>query len=89
MSSTVAPLPPCPWCNTARHVQPAGGLRTFYCRRCQREFDDSDDGEVGYGRPEKYAMRKESQQERKQRERNQRVSEGLKLAWARRKADKK
>lgn len=64
-TTTAAPIPPCPWCHSSASVQPAGGLRTFYCRRCQREFDDTDDGEIGYGRPEKYAMRKESRQARK------------------------
>ena len=67
----VQPLPPCPWCHTAAHVQPAGQPRSFYCRRCQREFDDSEDGEVGYGRPEKYAMRKETQQQARQQARKQ------------------
>lgn len=50
----------CPWCHTAKHVRPSGTtLRSFYCGKCQREFDDSDDGVVGYGNPEKYATRNE------------------------------
>jgi len=63
METTI--LPPCPWCHTARHVQPAGQLRVFYCRRCCREFDDGNDSDsaggdtIGYGRPDRRMEREE------------------------------
>jgi len=64
-------IPACPWCNTTRHVQPAGGLRVFYCRKCCREFDDGDDadgtaGGIGYGPPDRRMIREENQRERTQ-----------------------
>jgi len=53
--------PACPWCRTAKHVQPSGTtLRAYYCGKCLREFEDGDDGTVGYGSPEKYAVRNEN-----------------------------
>jgi hypothetical protein len=58
------PLAKCPWCNTNKHVR-LTGFRHFYCGRCGREFDDCDDGETGYGRPEKYAERNEWQQQQR------------------------
>jgi transposase-like protein len=53
--------PSCPWCGTAKHVHTSGAsLRSFYCGKCRREFDDDPDTDVGYGRPEKYAIRNEN-----------------------------
>jgi hypothetical protein len=66
-TTIAAPLPPCPWCKTVRHVQPAGQPRSFYCRKCRREFDDGDDGDspggdtIGYGRPDRRLEREERQ----------------------------
>ena len=52
--------PHCPWCNTNKHVRTSGtNLHAFYCGRCGREFEDVDDGDVGYGRPEKRMEREE------------------------------
>ena len=68
-NDTIEIVPPCPWCHTDKHVQPAGQLRTFYCRKCCREFDDSDDGTVGYGRPSKRLEREENMRQRKQQRR--------------------
>jgi hypothetical protein len=47
-------------------VQTGSLPRSFYCRKCKREFeaDDSgqaiDDGVVGYGNPERFAVRNEN-----------------------------
>lgn len=59
-------LPRCPWCHTAKQVQPAGGERVFYCRRCSRMFDTGDDGidTISYGPPSRRIEREERQRER-------------------------
>ena len=67
-------VPPCPWCHTDKHIQPAGQLRTFYCRKCCREFDDSEDGTIGYGRPSK-RLEQEERKKETLRQRNKRVAE--------------
>jgi hypothetical protein len=40
-------------------------LHAFYCANCRREFEDVEDGTIGYGRPEKYAQREERRAQRK------------------------
>lgn len=62
---TMSEMPKCPWCGHPRHVRPLG-CHAFYCGGCKREFEDVDDGEVGYGMPEKFAMRKERHEQRKE-----------------------
>lgn len=60
------PLPRCPFCSTSKSVQPYGeSVHQFYCRKCDKIFEDVDDGEVGYGRPEKIAERRERQAEKR------------------------
>jgi transposase-like protein len=51
-------LPKCPWCGTNKHVR-LTGFRHFYCANCAREFDDSDDGDIGYGSPSRRIEREE------------------------------
>lgn len=51
-------LPKCPWCNTAKHVA-ALGCHRLYCGKCKREFEDVNDGDIGYGRPSKRMEREE------------------------------
>ena len=63
MTIDTEPLPPCPWCKTAKKVY-KHGERDFVCLGCKRIFDGIDDGEIGYGRPEKYAQRNERRQGR-------------------------
>lgn len=73
--------PRCPWCGTAKSVSASGtNPHAFYCGRCSREFEDIDDGDVGYGRPEKRLERKEKLSAQ---ERQRRISEGMRLAWRR------
>jgi len=58
MTSTSSPK--CPWCNTRKHVRTSGTNRhAFYCGRCGREFEDVDDGDVAYGRPDRRMIRQE------------------------------
>jgi hypothetical protein len=69
--------PTCPRCHSRRHVIPSGqNVHTFACRKCQIQFEDGDDGEVGYGRPEKYAERNE----RHENNRQQKLAGRLKLS---------
>jgi ribosomal protein L37AE/L43A len=52
-------LPRCPRCHT-RKVRESGP-KNFYCTECRMEFDGSgDDGEIGYGSPERFAVRNEN-----------------------------
>lgn len=58
--------PRCPWCNTARHVSSsATTLRAWYCGKCRREFEPEDDGDLGYGRPERRLERQEREAEQR------------------------
>ena len=59
-----APTPKCPWCKTAKKVY-THGEREFICLGCKRIFDGIDDGEIGYGRPEKRMEREERRKERR------------------------
>jgi len=65
-ATQLEPLPVCPWCQTSRHTQTGSRAHAFFCRSCKREFEDVDDGDIGYGNPEKYAVRKESFQQKNQ-----------------------
>lgn len=67
----------CPRCRQ-RSKTPTATPHAFYCHQCKMEFDASgDDGEVGYGRPEKVAERHERLTAK---ERQRRISEGLRLS---------
>jgi hypothetical protein len=56
----------CPWCRTSKHVRPSDNPHGFYCSQCGREFEDVDDGVVGYGNPERFAIRNEVHSQHKQ-----------------------
>ena len=51
---------PCPWCGTAAHVRRRPNTHAVYCRRCKREFEDVDDGTIGYGPPDRRMRREEA-----------------------------
>jgi hypothetical protein len=52
--------PRCIKCGSARHVRTSGTTpRAFYCAKCGIEFEDIDDGDVGRGRPDRIAIRRE------------------------------
>ncbi len=58
--------PSCPWCHTAINVITSGTTwRAWYCRRCGREFEAEDDGDIGYGRPDRIAERREEWERRR------------------------
>lgn len=58
--------PRCPWCNTARHVRESNAnLHAFYCGKCGREFEDVDDGDIAYGRPDRRLIRQENAKDKK------------------------
>jgi transposase-like protein len=42
----------CPRCHRVSH-SPSQGKDRWYCHHCKLEFESTDDGDVGYGRPEK------------------------------------
>lgn len=44
----------------------------FYCHWCKMEFDDEDDGTIGYGNPERFAERNERHQQRRGQQRQHR-----------------
>jgi len=47
----------CPRCH--HRTAATSGHRNFWCHKCKMEFDPSDDGDVGYQRPERIAARRE------------------------------
>jgi hypothetical protein len=52
--------PRCPKCERSKRVIPSGdNYHTFACLDCNIQFEDIDDGDVGRGRPEKFAVRNE------------------------------
>lgn len=51
----------CPRCGRPSATTTATNDHTFWCSHCSIEFDDQDDGDVGYGTPERHAMRHERQ----------------------------
>ena len=58
----------CPRCGRQTHT--AGDQpHVWYCHQCGMYFDDSEDGDVGYGRPEKRLEREERAKERQQQRR--------------------
>jgi transposase-like protein len=53
--------PACVRCGSPRQVRTSGTTaRAYYCGKCGIEFEPEEDGVVGYGRPEKYAVRNEA-----------------------------
>jgi tRNA(Ile2) C34 agmatinyltransferase TiaS len=52
----------CPMCG---HLTATTSQSGFYCYDCKMEFDDRDDGDVGYQRPETIASRREEYQRRR------------------------
>lgn len=71
---------PCPKCGI-RSNTPVGA-RGFYCHGCKMAFEPEDDGTIGYGDPARNAERRERLSAQ---ERQRRISEGMRLAWARKK----
>ena len=60
-SDSCSCTPKCPRCHSTHHVRESGNNHhVFYCGKCGREFEDVDDGEVGYGRPDRRLIRKEN-----------------------------
>jgi ribosomal protein L37AE/L43A len=58
--------PRCPWCGRLKSVREAdSNHHHWYCSICNREFEDIEDGDIGYGSPENYAERAERRQQRK------------------------
>ena len=52
--------PPCVRCHSAKHVITSGTTpHAFWCGACRIEFEPEDDGDVGRGRPDRNAMRRE------------------------------
>ena len=58
-----APIPRCPKCGTNKHAY-THGEREFWCRKCNVLYDGIDDGDVGYGAPDKRMNREERRQSR-------------------------
>jgi transposase-like protein len=48
----------CPRCKTVSTTQAAGKAR-YYCHKCRMEFEVIDDGDIGYGLPERRLNRQE------------------------------
>lgn len=51
-------IPKCPRCGTNKHTRQQEA-KLFFCGRCNMQFDGIDDGDVGYGRQDRYAEKKE------------------------------
>ena len=51
--------PRCPLCGRIEAVISAAGRGRWYCRHCGMEFDDEDDGDIGYGPPDRRLRRQE------------------------------
>lgn len=64
-------LPPCPRCRTAKCVRVKED-KLFICDNCHGLFDGIDDGDIGYGRQDRYAERKEGYENR-QRQRQREI----------------
>lgn len=51
--------PRCPKCGRPSRTPHGDHAREFYCHSCRMSFEDADDGDIGYGRPEKRIERSE------------------------------
>lgn len=56
----------CPRCHHLTTTPSAANLHAFYCHDCKIEFEDEDDGTIGYGNPERFAERNERHQQNRQ-----------------------
>ena len=56
-------IPPCPRCGTNKYAY-ADGERDYWCAHCKVAYDGSDDGDVGYAKPETIAARHERYEQR-------------------------
>lgn len=64
MSEPITPR--CPWCGTPRYVRASGTTyRAWYCGNCGREFEAEEDGDIGYGPPDRRMTRQERHQQRR------------------------
>lgn len=61
------PAPRCPFCSSPAVIP--DGPRNWWCHDCKRTFDGIDDGDIGYGRPDKRIERQERTTKTRQRER--------------------
>jgi tRNA(Ile2) C34 agmatinyltransferase TiaS len=50
----------CPRCH--KPTATPSGDRYFWCHNCKMEFDTEDDGDIGRGRPDRIAERREEYQ---------------------------
>ena len=56
------PTPRCPKCGRPTATTSGNNDHVFYSHHCKLEFEDCDDGETGYGRPDRIAERNENLQ---------------------------
>ena len=80
----------CPKCGRFTCVKHNASSRAWWCLHCKMAFEPDDDGDISYGQPSRRLEREERQKLRKKltaQERQRRVSEGLRLSWARRKRE--
>jgi len=49
----------CPKCGRKSYLS-GSGSHCWYCHYCQMEFEDIDDGDLGYGQPSKRLERQEA-----------------------------
>lgn len=56
-------IPNCPKCGTNKHARQQEA-KLFLCGRCNMQYDGIDDGDVGYGRQDRHAERKEEFEQR-------------------------
>ena len=52
----------CPSCGHGTATKSGSTARAWYCHECRLEFEPEDDGDIGYGRPEKRLEREERAQ---------------------------
>jgi len=54
----------CPRCNRPTAAPSAANPHAWYCHECKVEFEDVEDGIIGYGPPSKRLEREEKRQQR-------------------------
>lgn len=64
MSANTTDTARCPRCGRRTATPSAANPHAWFCHHCTMEFEDVDDGDVGYGRPEKRIEREERVRER-------------------------
>ncbi len=61
----------CPMCGKAKHVV-IHGPHDYACLNCKMNFDGIDDGDIGRGRPDRNAERREEYRNRRNRRQQRR-----------------